>query len=45
MLGLGEEETVVCGMALGYADPDAVENSLHTVRTGARSFLRFDGFE
>jgi nitroreductase len=45
VLGLGEEETVVCGMALGYADPDAVENSLHTVRAPARLFMRFDGFE
>jgi nitroreductase len=45
VLGLGEEEIVVCGMALGYADPDAVENSLHTVRAPARSFMRFEGFE
>jgi nitroreductase len=45
VLGLSEEETVVCGMALGYADPDAVENSLVTVRTPARSFMRFDGFD
>jgi nitroreductase len=44
VLGLGAEETVVCGMALGYADPDAVENSLVTVRAPARSFMRFDGF-
>jgi nitroreductase len=45
VLGLGEEETVVCGMALGYADPDAVENSLCTARAPARSFMRFEGFE
>lgn len=44
VLGLGDEETVVCGMALGYADPDAVENTLLTERAGARSFMRFDGF-
>jgi nitroreductase len=44
VLGLAPEETVVCGMALGYADPDAVENSLHTVRTPPRDFMRFDGF-
>jgi nitroreductase len=43
VLGLAEEETVVCGMALGYADPDAVENTLVTARTPARSFMRFDG--
>jgi nitroreductase len=45
VLGLAEEETVVCGMALGYADLDAVENTLVTDRTPARSFMRFDGFD
>jgi nitroreductase len=43
-LGLGDEETVVCGMALGYADPDAAENTLVTERADARTFMRFDGF-
>lgn len=43
-LGLADEETVVCGMALGYADLDAPENGLVTVRAPARSFMRFDGF-
>ena len=44
VLGLTEEETVVCGMALGHADPDAVENSLVTDRAPARAFMRFEGF-
>lgn len=44
VLGLAEEETVVCGMALGHADPDAPENTLLTNRTPARTFMRFDGF-
>jgi nitroreductase len=44
VLGLTDEETVVCGMALGHADLDAVENSLVTARAPARSFMRFDGF-
>ena len=44
VLGLADEETVVCGMALGYADPDAPENGLVTNRTPARTFMRFDGF-
>jgi nitroreductase len=44
VLGLGDQETVVCGMALGYADPDAPENALVTARTPACSFMRFDGF-
>ncbi|MDB5401882.1 MAG: hypothetical protein QOD93_1342 [Acetobacteraceae bacterium] len=45
ILGLAEEETVVCGMALGHADPDAPENALTTARVPARSFMRFDGFD
>ena len=45
VLGLQEEEIVVCGMALGYADRDAPENHLATERTPARTFMRFEGFE
>jgi nitroreductase len=45
LLGLGEEEVVVCGMALGYADPDAPENALVTEREPASSFMAFRGFE
>jgi nitroreductase len=44
VLGLHPEEIVVCGMALGHADPGAVENTLVTTRVPARSFMRFDGF-
>jgi nitroreductase len=44
VLGLPEEEVVVCGMALGYADPEAPENTLLTSRVPARSFTRFEGF-
>jgi nitroreductase len=43
-LQLGEEETVICGMALGYADPGAPENALITSRAPARSWMRFAGF-
>ena len=45
VLGLAEEEIVVCGMALGYADPEAPENTLQTTRVTARDFMRFDGFD
>jgi nitroreductase len=31
-LPIGDDEVVVCGMALGYADKDAIENSLVTER-------------
>jgi len=40
-LGLPENEMVVCGMALGWADPDRVENSLHTEREPSHVFTRF----
>ena len=40
-LGLPPEQMVVCGMALGYADPAAVENSLRTERTPVAEFTEF----
>jgi nitroreductase len=45
VLGLSEEETVVCGMALGFADSAAPENGLVTTRVPAKGFMRFDGFD
>jgi len=40
-LGLPENEMVVCGMALGWADPGKVENSLITEREKIDMFARF----
>lgn len=40
-LGLPANETVVCGMALGWADPAKVENTLVTEREPLASFVRF----
>ncbi len=40
-LGLADHEMVVCGMALGVADPDAVANRLATVRAGVDEFTTF----
>ena len=40
-LGLRDEQMVVCGMSLGHADPDAVENSLVTEREPVAGFTRF----
>jgi nitroreductase len=40
-LGLSENEMIVCGMALGYADPDRVENTLVTEREPVSAFARF----
>ncbi len=40
-LALPANEMVVCGMALGHADPDKVENTLVTEREPISSFARF----
>jgi nitroreductase len=40
-IGAGEEEMLVCGMALGYADPSALVNSYHTPREPASQFTHF----
>jgi LAO/AO transport system ATPase len=44
-LALPENEQVVCGMSIGYADPDAPENRLVTEREPVAGFARFAGFE
>jgi len=40
-LAFRPDQMLVCGMALGYADPAAVENSLVTERAGVSEFTRF----
>jgi nitroreductase len=40
-LAFRPEQMLVCGMALGYADPAAVENSLVTERADVAEFARF----
>jgi nitroreductase len=40
-LALGPQDMVVCGMSLGHADPDAVENTLFTEREPVGGFTRF----
>jgi nitroreductase len=44
-LELPFEDVVVCGMAIGHADPTAIENTLQTTRVPAREFMNFSGFE
>jgi nitroreductase len=44
VLGIQEEEVVVCGMALGHADPDAPENQLITERANSDQFMSWRGF-
>ena len=43
-LAIPENELVICGMSLGYADPDAPENQLITEREPVESFADFRGF-
>jgi nitroreductase len=43
-LGFSEQEILVCGMSLGYADPVAIENSLITDRESLENFATFRGF-
>jgi nitroreductase len=40
-LDLPANEMLVCGMALGWADPDRIENSLVTEREPVSGFVRF----
>jgi len=40
-LSIDLSEQVVCGMSLGHADPDAIENSLRTEREPVEGFVRF----
>ena len=41
---MSEQEIVICGMSLGYADESAVEYQLETVREPVESFATFAGF-
>ena len=40
-IGAPDDEQVVCGMSLGYADPNAIENTLVTDREPVGAFARF----
>ncbi|QDZ28533.1 nitroreductase [Noviherbaspirillum sp. UKPF54] len=41
VLQLPPNEMVVCGMSLGYADPDKIENTLVTEREAVSTFAKF----
>ncbi|MCA0941863.1 nitroreductase [Salipiger pacificus] len=43
-LGLGEDEMVVCGMALGRADPASPANGVETARDPLEAFATLRGF-
>lgn len=38
-LGFGDQEMLVCGMCVGQADPDAIENTLATERAALEEFV------
>ena len=40
-IGMPPEQTFVCGMSLGHADPDRVENTLVTEREPVAGFVQF----
>lgn len=40
-VGASDQEMMVCGMALGYADEAAIVNSFHTPRVGVDEFTRW----
>ena len=42
-LQLSDDEIVVCGLALGYADPGAIENTLVTTRVALDDHVTFLG--
>lgn len=44
-VGIPDNEMLLCGMSLGWADPDAVINTLQTAREPVEGFARFAGFE
>jgi nitroreductase len=44
-LALPPEESVICGMSLGLADPAAPENRLAPERAPVAAFARFSGFD
>jgi len=44
-LSLAANESVICAMSLGRADPDAPENRLVTERVPVTAFAQFTGFE
>lgn len=41
VIGAGEDEELVCGMSLGYADPDALVNTFITPRVAVEEFSVF----
>jgi nitroreductase len=43
-VGMPDNEMLVCGMSLGWADPEAIVNTLETAREPVDGFATFRGF-
>jgi nitroreductase len=41
IIGMGENEMMVCGMSLGYADETALVNTFHTPRVSVEEFTKW----
>jgi nitroreductase len=44
-LQMPPEQLTVCGMAMGFADPDAKVNQFRMPRESVNNFVRFIGFD
>jgi nitroreductase len=44
-LAIPDSQLIVCGMSLGYANPDRVENTLVTERVAVEAFTTFHGMK
>lgn len=44
-LGVPDDQVLVSGMSLGYADPDKIENTLVSEREAVENVVRYCGFE
>lgn len=44
-VGAADSQVLICGLALGYADPDAVVNGFHPQRLAIGEFAQLHGFE
>ena len=45
LLGIPDNQIIICGLALGFADPDALVNRLATERAPVNEFASFTGFQ
>ena len=44
-LGIPDDQVVICGLAMGYADPDAIPNNLITERANLHDVVALEAYE